>query len=184
MKIVTSVAVIFILMGLTSREGIAQIDSTIAQLCQIHQTVEGIPALGVAVIQKGELFHLQTLGKKDLNGQKEVSIDDSWQIASVSKTILNLLIFKLVEDGRIKLDQDISDYLPFKVYNPHVPNSVITVKRLLNHRSGILDNHRWYGPVWLGILKSGKKIKFLKKKLKLVMILSLCLLNGETKRIN
>lgn len=107
-----------------------------------------IPALAVAVIDSGTVVHLSANGYRDLDKKEEVTINTPFQIASVSKTVTNLAVFKLVESKKIDLHSDINKYLPFEIKNPYYPREKITVKELLNHRSGIRDDHEIYDPFW------------------------------------
>lgn len=61
-------------------------------------------------------------------------------LASVSKTFISTAIMQLVEKGEVRLDDDINNYLSFKVYNPKYPTIPITVRMLLSHRSSLNDN--------------------------------------------
>jgi CubicO group peptidase (beta-lactamase class C family) len=46
---------------------------------------------------------------------------------------------KVQEMGKLNLNDNINDYLPFKIYNPNFPNENITIQQLANHTSSILD---------------------------------------------
>lgn len=107
-----------------------------------------LPSLAVAVLKAGSISHLKTYGYRDLESQALSTVHTPYQIASVSKTVTAMAIFHLVQEGKIKLDRDISAYLPFKVQNPHTPKRKITVSDLLNHRSGIWDDYELYRPFW------------------------------------
>ena len=107
-----------------------------------------VAALAVAVIDSGKVVHLSANGFRDLENKVRATINTPFHIASVSKTVTNLAIFKLVESGKIDLTVDINSYLPFKVKNPHYPTDKITVRDLLNHRSGIKDDYKIYEPLW------------------------------------
>jgi len=106
------------------------------------------PALAMSVIKNGELLHLNAYGWQDVALEKQATVHTSFHIASVSKTVTNLAIFKMVEEGKIDLEADINNYLPFKVQHPQGSAWTITVKKLLNHRSGIRDNYSFYKPFW------------------------------------
>ena len=71
---------------------------------------------------------------------RDVSIDDPVRVASISKLVGALAVMRLVDQGTIVLDRDISDYLGWRVRNPAFPDSAITMRQLLTHRSGIRDN--------------------------------------------
>lgn len=107
-----------------------------------------IPAIAVAVIENGKVVHLSANGFSDLEKKDNATINTSFQIASVSKIVTTLAVFKLVELNKIDLTADINQYLPFEVKNPHFPNDKITVGELLKHRSGIRDDYQIYGPLW------------------------------------
>ncbi|MBR5182087.1 MAG: beta-lactamase family protein [Clostridiales bacterium] len=76
---------------------------------------------------------------KDRNGN-EVDPHTTYEIGSVTKSMTAVCIMKLVEDGKIKLDDTLGDYFPeygsCPFYNEVSP---ITVRNLLSMRSGIHD---------------------------------------------
>ena len=132
--------------------------SKIDSLIEIEVKSDKVAALAVAVIDSGKVVHMDTKGYRDVENNLEVSINTPFHIASVSKTVTNLAIFKLVEEGKIDLTVNISQYLPFDVVNPHYPDDFITVSDLLNHRSGIKDDYEFYKPHW-SIPKGDPKLK-------------------------
>ena len=90
-------------------------------------------------------FDRNTVTKTELSGEagvvgRTVGIDDPVRVASISKLVGALAVMRLVEQGKIVLDRDVSDYLKWKVRNPAFPNASITMRQLLTHRTGIRDN--------------------------------------------
>ena len=71
---------------------------------------------------------------------RTVGMDDPVRVASISKLVGALAVMRLVDQGKIALDRDISDYLGWRVRNPAFPDQAITMRQLLTHRSGIRDN--------------------------------------------
>lgn len=67
--------------------------------------------------------------------------DGVYVIASISKSFIATAIMQLVERGKLKLEDDVNKYLDFRVRNPKYPDTPITVRMLLNHRSTINDKH-------------------------------------------
>lgn len=65
-------------------------------------------------------------------------------IGSISKTFTGICLMKAVEAGKLSLDEDINNYLPFKVINPHFPNEKITLRNLGGHVAGITDRDPIY----------------------------------------
>jgi len=61
-----------------------------------------------------------------------------YEIASITKTYVGLLLAKAVEDKKVKLDEDIRTYLPnSKLQNLHFDGQPITLRHLATHRSGL-----------------------------------------------
>jgi CubicO group peptidase (beta-lactamase class C family) len=57
--------------------------------------------------------------------------------ASVQKVFTAAAVLQLVERGFVDLDADVNTYLPFTVRHPGFPETPITVRMLLAHRSGL-----------------------------------------------
>jgi D-alanyl-D-alanine carboxypeptidase len=73
-----------------------------------------------------------TSGTTDLARKILMQRDDVIRIGSTTKTFTAVLVLKLVEDGRLNLDDPISKWFP------SIPQAdLITVRQLLNHSSGI-----------------------------------------------
>lgn len=77
--------------------------------------------------------------RRTQNGTVAVGPDTLFRIASISKIVTTIGLMELVEQGRINLDHDASDYLGFRLRNPDFPDVPITVRMLLNHTSSIRD---------------------------------------------
>jgi CubicO group peptidase (beta-lactamase class C family) len=52
-------------------------------------------------------------------------------------------LVKAQELGLLKLNDDINQYLPFRIVNPHCPDSIITIKHLAQHTSGLRDTRHY-----------------------------------------
>ncbi|WBX71190.1 serine hydrolase domain-containing protein [Tenacibaculum retecalamus] len=139
---------ILLIFLLTTVISFGQINTKINKLIKNEINAGKVPALAVAVIDDGKIVHLSANGLRDVQLKKKATINTPFHIASVSKTVTNMAVFKLVEMGKIDLKTDINTYLPFKVENPFFPNEKITVELLLKHRSGIKDDVKFYIPFW------------------------------------
>jgi CubicO group peptidase (beta-lactamase class C family) len=78
-------------------------------------------------------------GEAGVVGRK-VGIDDPVRVASISKLVGALAVMRLVDQGKIDLDRDVSSYLGWRVRNPAFPDAPITMRQLLTHRTGIRDS--------------------------------------------
>lgn len=113
---------------------------------EIQKIMDETQAVGlsVAVVKDGEIAYTKAFGYKNLEDSIPLSTDDMFRIASISKSFSATAIMKLVEEGKISLDQDVSDLIGFKVRNPKFPKSVITLEMLLSHRSSLNDSQGYF----------------------------------------
>jgi len=88
------------------------------------------PSIQVAVVHQGQIVWSQAFGENS-------STDYVYMNASVQKSFTAAAILQLVERGLVDLDTDVSEYVPFVVRHPRFPETPITVRMLLVHRSGL-----------------------------------------------
>ncbi len=93
----------------------------------------GTPGMAVAVIAKGKVVHAKGYGVANTETQSKVTAKTVFNLASVTKSFTALAAMKLVETGRITLDDPISRHLE------DIPADwkQITIRQLLNNTSGI-----------------------------------------------
>ena len=78
-------------------------------------------------------------GFSDLKNQTAMNPRDRFNIASISKTFTAKTVLSLVDEGKLNLEDNLTQWLPASVVN-NIPNSQeITIRQLLNHTSGIPD---------------------------------------------
>ncbi len=103
----------------------------------IEQSIEeNDPGIAVGIIQNGQLVYEHYVGYANLEYQIKVNEKTRFNIASNAKQFTALCILKLVEQGKLRLDDDIRTYLPD--IHPSIPEK-ITIAQLINHSSGIRD---------------------------------------------
>lgn len=92
-----------------------------------------IPGLSIAVTVKNKLVWAEAAGFANVENQIPVTPETQFRVHSVSKLFTAALTMKLVEQGKVELDQDVRHYLP------DFPDKglTITVRQLASHRSGI-----------------------------------------------
>jgi len=88
-----------------------------------------------------ENHYSKGFGYADVANKHKFSPQTIHNIASISKTFVGVAIMKLVEDGKLKLDDPINDYLPFPIISPHFPNTPITINHLVTHTSSLNDEY-------------------------------------------
>jgi len=128
-----------------------------------------IPGAVVAVVNRDGVMYHEAFGMMNAAGKVAMTKDAIFNIASMTKPVTSVAIMMLVEEGRLKLDDEVSTYLP-KYANPVVLTNVnqadgtyqtrpakraITIKHLLTHTSGI--GYTFASPTLTAVLaKSGK----------------------------
>ncbi|MDA7824988.1 serine hydrolase [Flavobacteriaceae bacterium] len=79
------------------------------------------------------------IGHRDYTRNLPVNENTQYRIASVSKSFTALGLIKLINDGAIGLDDDISEVLDYELRNPNFLNIPITCRMLLSHTSSLQD---------------------------------------------
>lgn len=96
-------------------------------------------AVAVDFDRDGTIETRVVMGHADRANARLLTADDPVRIASVSKLVVALGVLRLVEQGRLDLDRDVSDYLGWRLRHPAYPDQSITLAQLLGHRSGLAD---------------------------------------------
>ncbi|MEG1877963.1 MAG: serine hydrolase domain-containing protein, partial [Lachnospiraceae bacterium] len=101
--------------------------------------IYGITSVQYALIQDGEIILTGTSGYKDKASKKVPTSDTTYGIASISKIFTTISVLKLVDEGKIRLDEPVIHYLPeFTMEDSRYKD--ITVRMLLNHSSGLMGS--------------------------------------------
>ena len=108
-----------------------------------------VPGLAVSVVKKDKVLWTGAYGWANREQKIPVSDDTLFQVASVSKPVTACAVMQLVEQGKLSLDADVNEVLPFPVRNPKHPKVPITLEHLLTHTSGIRDNWNLLEDTWV-----------------------------------
>jgi CubicO group peptidase (beta-lactamase class C family) len=97
-----------------------------------------VPGVSVAVIHQGRIDWARGYGVTQLNGAA-VSEKSLFQAASISKPVFAMAVLHLVDEGKLKLDTNVNDYLKsWKVPdNQFTATEKVTMRRLLSHSAGL-----------------------------------------------
>ncbi len=87
----------------------------------------------VLVAKKGKILYQNTFGWADYLRRDSLKINSQFELASVTKPMTATAVLMLVEEGKIKLDQKVTDFYP------DFPYPDVTVRMLLAHRSGLMN---------------------------------------------
>ncbi len=107
----------------------AELESTVAELAR-EMMVPG----AVVLLRTSDGTATVTYGTQTLNGSTPVSLDDHIRVGSNTKTFTTTAILQLVQEGKVRLDDTVSEY------REGVPNgATITIAELLEMRSGLFN---------------------------------------------
>ncbi|MBL0110767.1 MAG: beta-lactamase family protein [Saprospiraceae bacterium] len=109
-----------------------------------------VPGIVALVARGGKIVYYKAFGKADNASGRNMKQDDIFRIASQSKAITSTAVMMLWEEGRFRLDDPISKYIPEfdkgQVLDTMYPdgtyktvpvNKPITIRHLLTHTSGL-----------------------------------------------
>jgi CubicO group peptidase (beta-lactamase class C family) len=99
-----------------------------------------VVGLSVAVVKNDSIIYRHSFGLKNVESNTPLANTDLFRIASISKSFSATSIMQLVAAGKISLDDDFSKLIGFQVRNPKYPETVITLKMVLSHRSSLNDS--------------------------------------------
>lgn len=97
------------------------------------QARAGAMGLSVAVARDGEVLVDAGAGIADFEFGIPADRETAFRIGSVTKQFTAAAVMKLVEQGKLALDDDIGDYLP----DFDTGGRAVTIRQLLNHASGV-----------------------------------------------
>ena len=109
----------------------------------VYQQSE-IPGFSISIIKQDQIIYQNTFGYADIQNQIPYTNTTVQALASISKTFVGAAIVKAIEQGYFTLETDVNDILPIDLINPKRPNSVIQVKHLVTHTSGLQDQVQTY----------------------------------------
>jgi CubicO group peptidase (beta-lactamase class C family) len=136
MKLLVAVALIALPQLVVSRETGAQdarerrVDSLFA-----HLKRGDAPGLALAVVHDGRVLVRKGFGLANLEDRVPITPETVFDIASVSKQFAGLAVAMLIDQGKVRLTDDIRKYIPELADVGHT----ITVSHLLHHTSGLRD---------------------------------------------
>lgn len=104
----------------------------------------GVSGYAVMAYKDGKLIYQRTGGDRYIDADDPANnlpleLDSRYRTASISKTFAAVGTMMLVEQGKLDLDKDVSEYLGFTLRNPNYPDTAITTRMLLSHTSSLQD---------------------------------------------
>jgi len=135
-----------------SKENISKYDDAsklIDVWFEAQKDFQNLPSITGLIVKDQEVMWSGSFGNANLDGPVLSTLDTMTSICSTSKIFTATAIMKLVDEGKISLDDKVSDLLPnYSVIQKFPKSEAITVSSLLSHSSGMpRDSHPyWTGP--------------------------------------
>jgi CubicO group peptidase (beta-lactamase class C family) len=102
-----------------------------------------IAGVSVAMVKSGRTILAKGYGFADLENDVPATAETVYRIGSITKQFTSAAIMRLVEQGKVSLDDTLQKFLP----NYPTQGNRVTVRHLLNHTSGI-KSYTSLGPKW------------------------------------
>lgn len=112
------------------------IKNTIDNYVETFLKEHRIPGASIAIVHENDLFYSKAWGVTEETEEK-VTTETPFTIGSISKSLTGLAIMKLMEEGKVDLEDPVQKYIPWFTLKDKEAASNITIKHLLTHSSGI-----------------------------------------------
>jgi CubicO group peptidase (beta-lactamase class C family) len=98
-----------------------------------------VPGVSIAFFMDEKILWTRAYGYADVSKAKAVTSETLFQAASISKAISTLAVLRLVQDGKLKLDEDVNVKLgDWRVPdNQFTKEQKVTLRRILSHSAGL-----------------------------------------------
>lgn len=124
-------AIILLLISLQSYSQFSnqQIKTLDSALMALHEKAmfNGV----VLLAQNGKVRYQKTLGIANINTQEVLTVSSSFNLASISKQFIAMMVMQLKEKSLLQYDNKVQQYLP------SFPYEQISIRQLLTHTSGL-----------------------------------------------
>ena len=112
---------------------IAQFDADVARAVKDWKAT----GLAIAVVRNDSVLFAKGYGVREMGKPEAVDADTRFAIGSTTKAMTTLALGMLVDEGKVRWDAPVIDYLPsFRLSDPYVTRE-LTVRDILTHRSGL-----------------------------------------------
>ncbi|TFG14096.1 MAG: class A beta-lactamase-related serine hydrolase [Promethearchaeota archaeon] len=107
---------------------------SLGKIIRTYMRRHRIPGLSISIIQEDKMIYSKGFGARDLEEFLPMTPQTLIGIGSITKSITAFGIMKLVETGKLDLEDSASKYLDFAPFTSH-PD--MTIKHMLSHTTGV-----------------------------------------------
>jgi CubicO group peptidase (beta-lactamase class C family) len=115
--------------------GLAAARGTLARYVPSYLAAMNAPGLTLALATRDGTTDVATFGVANLDSRRPVDANHLFQIGSITKSFVALVLLQLADERRLEIDRPVLDYLPWlPIEEPYGP---VTLHHLLTHSSGM-----------------------------------------------
>jgi len=114
------------------------------EIVRARLTEENLPGMSVAVGVGSELVWAEGFGWADLENREPITPATTFRIGTASTVLTSAAAGALIEDGRLRLDADIQEYVP-EFPRKEFP---VTLRQLMGHVAGVRNDGGDEGPLF------------------------------------
>jgi len=124
---------------------IAATFAIIDQLYKDYAAANHWPGIAYGVVVDGQLVHVGSAGYINLSNKTEATSKSAFRIASMTKSFTAMAILKLRDEGKLKLDDPASMYVPEMKNSKLLTKDAapVTIRNLLTHSAGYPEDNPW-----------------------------------------
>ena len=116
----------------------------------VQRAYDRLPGVSAAIVHDQDLLWSGGFGYADQESEQPAAADTIYGICSISKLFTGIAAMGLRDQGKLRLDDPVSDLLPwFNIAQTYPDGPTITLEGLLTHASGLpreSDSPYWMGP--------------------------------------
>lgn len=117
---------------------------------EAQRAYDEIPGISAALVYDQSVLWSGGFGYRDLETRVPATADTIYSICSISKLFTSVAVMQLRDQGKLRLDDRVSQHLPwFRIRNTAPQAGEATIEGLLTHASGLpreSDHPYWTGP--------------------------------------
>lgn len=97
-----------------------------------------VPGVALAIIEQHKIIYAKGYGKRSATNDLPVNADTLFSVGSVSKMANAMLLLKLVDEGKLSLNEDVNQYLrSWQIPSSrHTKAQPVTLRHILSHTAG------------------------------------------------
>ena len=117
----------------------------IDQLYKDYAEKNHLPGLVYGIVVDGKLVHTGNIGYTHVADNIPANAQSDFRIASMTKSFTAMAILKLRDEGKLKLDDPLSLYIPEMKNMKYLTKDAaeVTIRHLLSHSAGYPEDNPW-----------------------------------------